>query len=209
MEGKTIITDAYNIMGKNIIGPNEIKNHAFEFLDTSFNERNIPEVQFSNSTLYDVKDSHTLILVNPITINLSNINIKYFRDYFGCFPDVSEPCFYNQDWYLNESFYQEESLKYEWVLIKNDINEESRGKIPKFIETLPSTLLCTYVFFLSYICLKRILWKDDYVWCNNFDNSNDQIYVGRYIDPNALNKNGFSIHRHLSIKMNYGFFNVC
>ena len=41
----------------------------------------------------------------------------------------------------------------------------------------------------------------------NYTNS-DQIYVGRYIDPIKINKNGFSIHRHLKIKNNYGISNI-
>ena len=54
-----------------------------------------------------------------------------------------------------------------------------------------------------YLVNKEILWPNDYIWCNTYDSSGDQIYVGRYFDPLSLSKPGYSIHRHLSIKKNY------
>ena len=48
------------------------------------------------------------------------------------------------------------------------------------------------------------LWNYDYVWCKDRDNTGDQIYVGRYTDPDGINADGFEIHRHLSIKKSYG-----
>jgi len=48
------------------------------------------------------------------------------------------------------------------------------------------------------------IWPNEYVWCQDKDLNGDQIYVGRYYDKNGVTKNGFSIHRHLSINSNYG-----
>jgi hypothetical protein len=208
MERAATIIEAYDIMKNNIIGPNEIINKCKDFLDVKILGIEIPEIPFSIETLLKYSDSHTLILVNPHTNLSSLVSIKYFKDYFGSTSRLKEPCFYNQDWYESEYFFVEESLNYGWVLIKNNLDNESRGIVPELNNQLPTALLCTYVFFVSYFCLNTIFWKYDYVWCNNCDNSGDQIYVGRYIDSNGLSSNGYSIHRHLSVKMNYGYFKL-
>ena len=49
-----------------------------------------------------------------------------------------------------------------------------------------------------------MLWRHDFIWCDDSDHNGDRIYTGRYIDPNGINKNGFNIHRHLSIRPCYG-----
>ena len=43
-----------------------------------------------------------------------------------------------------------------------------------------------------------------FIWCNDVDANGDRIYVGRYFDPLGISKNGFSVHRQLRIKNNYG-----
>lgn len=208
MEGRTSIIDAYKIMGNNIIGPNEIILNASHVLDIKKIKTDIPPINYSKDLLFSNRESHTLILVIPFSNNLEKINIKFFKEYFGYNPEISEPCFYNQDWYLKEDFFFDTNLKYEWILIRNNINSESRGKLPILNDNLPTVLLCTYVFFISFICKKIILWENDYIWCNSYDSYGDQIYIGRYNDPTGLTKNGFSIHRHLSIKNNYGVITV-
>ena len=52
--------------------------------------------------------------------------------------------------------------------------------------------------------LDEILWPNDYIWCSDTDSHNDQIYVGKIIDNDNLSKTDFSVHRHLSVKLNYG-----
>ena len=68
--------------------------------------------------------------------------------------------------------------------------------------------ICNYwdSTFFAYFLLNdgKILWKDDFVWCQDKDSNNDQIYTGRYLDANGKNKNGFNIHRHLKIRKLFG-----
>lgn len=208
MERNATLIEAYNVMNNNIIGPNEIKNNCKEFLNVNLFDEEIPEIPYTFETLLKYKDSHLLVLVNPYTNSSSLVTIKFLRDYFGCSADLNEPCFYNQDWYEREYFFTEESLKFEWVLININLDNKNRGNVPKINSQLPTALLCSYVFFITYLCRKTIIWRNDYVWCNNFDNLGDQIYVGRYIDSSGFSNNGFSIHRHLSIKNNYVYFNL-
>jgi hypothetical protein len=215
MERVTTLEEAYNIMNENMIGLREFKN--CETLKSFFSFTNISQeivkfVPFSKEKLHQKKETHILVLVIPEHKSKEKLNFKHFRDFFGIDPAIQEPCFYNQDWYINESFYKESILKLEWLLVEKRISEDSRGIDPDTLEKgvfrLHSALTFTYIFFIYYLVKNKILWENDYVWCSDYDSNSDQIYVGRYIDPIKINKNGFSIHRHLKIKNNYGISNI-
>ncbi len=123
-----------------------------------------------------------------------------------------EPCFYNQDWYLQEPFARDRVLPSGWFLLRKTLADESRGALPAIHQrgddnaaTLPYAIACAYAFFAYFLCTEgKLLWPHDYLWCVDLDHNNDQIYVGRYNDPSGINKNGFSIHRHLVIRSCYG-----
>jgi hypothetical protein len=91
-------------------------------------------------------------------------------------------------------------------LIQKTIAENNRGNAPneKIENLLPSSTLCAYTFFVWWLLRHEILWPNDFVWCNDKDKYGDRIYVGKFIDKDNINRSGFSIHRHLSIKKNYG-----
>lgn len=117
--------------------------------------------------------------------------------------------FYPQDWYEKESFMDEYFMPGEYTIPKSII-KSSRGKNPKGAPGTKKTLypasLVAYTFISLYKAHNEILWPNDYIWCTDLDSNGDQIYVGRYYDPLGLSKDGFSIHRHLTIKENYGWF---
>jgi hypothetical protein len=129
----------------------------------------------------------------------------------GINPNVSEPCFYNQDWYLKENFI-DDTLENKWYLIRKNVFEDTRAMQPnELIEkgiSLPSAILCTYTFFSYYCYNKDLLWKYDFVWCSDMDHNGDRIYVGKYRDIDGINKNGFSIHRHLALRDCYSAINT-
>jgi hypothetical protein len=208
MERTTSITDAKEIMGDNFIGFDELKQ-IIEELPLVLNSYR-PEIPFSRQELIKKKDDYLLIIgiskmngSNPVTLNS-------MRAFFGASPEDSEPCFYNQDWYFNEDFVNL-PIENKWYLVKKEIIESTRGINPKELEKtiienqkFPSAVLCAYIFFVYFFYTKgTILWKSEYIWCSDRDHNGDQIYVGRYIDPEGVNKNGFSVHRHLSIRTNY------
>ena len=125
---------------------------------------------------------------------------------FGKNPDVSEPCFYNQDWYDKEDFIIK-PIQTGWFLIRKTVYEDSRAVQPiELIEryTFPTAVKCTYSFFIAWITLDIKLWYHDFVWCSDIDHNGDRIYVGKYNDVDGVNKNGFSIHRHLALRACYG-----
>ncbi len=144
------------------------------------------------------------------------LTICSLRNQFGTDPGVSEPCFYNQDWYISEYFARKVQLEDRWYLIRKEVDPTSRGKtLEQWTDQLelgtglPTAVLCAYVFFVYYIHSKGIkLWEQDYIWCSDLDHQGDRVYVGRYVDPLHLNKNGFSVHRHLQIRENHGISKI-
>jgi len=149
-------------------------------------------------------DDYILILSVPEFKNLEKLNLLGLRNKFGINPDISEPCFYNQDWYLNEDFIST-TLPLKWNLLSKRIVNESRGinplELPDKVR-FPSAVLCAFTFFVIWFLREKVLWENDYVWCSDTDHNGDRIYVGSYFSIN--NRNGFEIHRHLSIKKTYG-----
>jgi hypothetical protein len=148
----------------------------------------IPEIRLNKN--------YISIFCNPELEGSEKINLHYLKSKYSYL-------FYPQDWYEKESF-MNESFEPGWYYIPIKIQENSRGKYPDTNELYPASLLA-YVFIMFYQKYSEILWPHDYIWCNTFDSNNDRIYVGRYYDPLKLSKNGFSIHRHLTIKNNYGW----
>lgn len=205
MERKTNIAEAKQILGPNFIGPDELALIADKMGIKVPTE--IPTIPYGLEELKKKQKDYFLILGISQMKNGEYLTLRALRDHFGINPDISEPCFYNQDWYLKESF-MENYLETTWFLIQKNIIEKSRGKNPNSIKNqyvLPSAVLCAFTFFSNYLINKKdILWKNDFVWCSDIDLNKDRIYVGRYIDITGFSKNGFSIHRHLKIKNNYG-----
>lgn len=193
---------AKEIMKNNFIGPNEL-NKIHDVLDLDI-PKGIPDIPFSEEDLLAKCETHLLILCvdkfkDDMPVNIINIKQRLEK--------VSSPKFYNQDWYLKEKFI-EKSLQMNWKLIRKALVDESRGLNPEGIRQkyyLNFAVELVYAFFVNYLVNDgEKLWNHDYVWCSDFDDKGDQIYVGRYTDASGLNADGFEIHRHLRIKENYG-----
>jgi len=204
MERETRLNEISNLMGKNFIGYNELKYIVNEFpLNLNVN---IPEIPFTDTELKEKKDNYILILGMSELIDGQALNLINLRDVFGFDPQISEPCFYNQDWYVNEAFVTK-TLENRWYLIKKHIFDESRGISPDILKkdlNFPSAILCAYTFFAYWFVRSEFLWQYDFVWCDDKDHNGDIIYVGKYTDIDGVNKNGFSVHRHLAIRNFYG-----
>lgn len=204
MERKATPEIAKKILGKDLIGFTELEMISGS-LPLSI-KISTPLFPYSIEFLEQHRETHLLILGLSQLKNGKPITIRTLREYFGFDPDVSEPCFYNQDWYLKENFIDSQ-LQNGWFLIGKDVIEETKGKDPsKLIKEhdLPSSIQCTFTFFVYWYCFQGPLWQNNYIWCSDLDHNGDRIYVGRYHDSSKINKNGFSIHRHLSINNSYG-----
>lgn len=200
---------AKNIMGENFIGVEELKILINRVSPIGIDVEQLPKLEYDSETLECYSNDYILIL-GLSHIGTVPLSIKTLRDCFGMNPDVSEPCFYNQDWYLNERFIND-TLEKKWYLIKKEVIEETRAVMPIDLMShinFPSATLCAYTFFANYFANGSILWEHDFVWCSDVDHNGDRIYVGKYNDIDAINKNGFSIHRHLALRNCYGALNV-
>ena len=208
MERTTSIADARKIMGVNFIGIEELQqlSDSFPIMLPSI----YPEIPYTKEFLMDKGNNYILILGASKINNLNALNLIYLRDKFGVNPNISEPCFYNQDWYLKEDF-MNQCLEDKWYLVKKNVFDDSRAILPTELQkkyNFPSAILCAYTFFIYWFHANDILWKYDFVWCSDKDHNGDRIYIGKYIDIDGANKNGFSIHRHLALRFSYGSISV-
>lgn len=200
-------------MGKNFIGPEELKKISQKLgIGNPFKLRkNLPAIPFDSRELKKSSRDYILILGIPQDKKGQKLTLNRMREIFGWNPEKSEPCFYNQDWYLKEKFAQDKTLKLKWYLVKKTVNKKTRGKDPLEIakmlkqkEAFPVAILTAFVFFAYYLSNRgEILWKNYFIWCQDKDHNGDRIYTGRYIDPNKINKNGFNVHRFLSVRNCY------
>lgn len=206
------LNQAEMLLKNNFIGPNQLKPF-FDSLNLEVTFNKIPEIPYSLEKLESLKSEYILILGIPETDDKTPIDILVMRSKFGLNPDLSEPCFYNQDWYLNEQFIQE-TLDLKWYLLRKEVFLFSKAQNPDiFLDEnndikFPSAILCTFCFFTYFFSTNELLWKHDFIWCSDIDNNRDRIYIGKYNDETGISKNGFSIHRHLTIREHYGCINT-
>ena len=203
MERIVTIEEAKGIMGCNFIGPEELKK--CKQLPLQVNNL-VPAIPYTTEELKAKKDEYLLILGVSTMVDGKPLTISNLLEVFGKDPAVSEPCFYNQDWYLKEDFI-DVTIPEGWFLIRKNVFEDSRAVMPDDLEkqhTFPLAVRCVYAFFAAWFCRDEKLWWHDFVWCSDRDHNGDRIYVGKYHDIDGVNKNGFSIHRHLALRPCYG-----
>lgn len=198
------------LFGKNYLGLAELQPF-FDKIRLDVSNITEQDIDFSDSVLNQaVKDGYVLIY-GIESVDDIRITLRFLRDTFGVDPASSEPCFYNQDWYMHEDF-MDISLKSKWYLIKKEVFEDSRAVMPVDLidrgVVFPPAILCAYTFLAYYYLNNEFLWYHDFVWCQDVDHNGDRIYVGKYHDIDGVNKNGFSIHRHLSLRQCYGALSI-
>lgn len=198
------------LFGVNFIGKEELKPF---FNALGFGEVEILEkpIHYRDADLHKAASEGYILIYGVRNANGQNITLKFLREKFGVNPNESEPCLYNQDWYMKEDFVNL-TLDDRWYLLKKNVFEESRAVMPADLTQrgliFPSAILCGYTFFAYYYVRNEYLWWHDFVWCCDTDHNGDRIYVGKYHDIDGVNKNGFSIHRHLALRPCYGGISV-
>ena len=203
MKNSVTLKKAREIMGKNIIAQDALKNIngiGLKFFDDD------EVVPFSEEELQEKADDYILIYGCSKFEDNRNVTIRNLKTIFGDDPLKSTPCFYFQDWYNNEKFIDIQ-MEEKWYLIRKKVFEDSRKVLPSELikkHEFPSAIKCTYSFFVAWLVLGEKLWYHDFVWCSDVDHNGDRIYVGKYNDVDGVNKDGFSIHRHLALRPCYG-----
>ena len=195
---------AKEILGDAFLGAEELRPLLLELGFASIREE---QIHFDAETLKRAAEDGFILVWCPSSVEGTPITLRFLRDHFGIDPDVSQPCFYNQDWYLAEDF-MDLPLDSAWHLVKKTVAEDSRAQQPadlmKAGYAFPSAVLCAWTFFAWYYERHEYLWWHDFVWCRDTDHNGDRVYVGKYHDIDGVNKNGFSIHRHLALRSCYG-----
>lgn len=201
-------------MGRNFIGPDGLSTISSKLgiVDPMKIKKPLPKINFTEQQLKKSNKDYILILGMPKNKQGKFLTLNSMRDFFGIDPQKSEPCFYNQDWYLKEKFAEKMHLKFQWYLIGKKVAFETRGQTPKNIENklsvdrnFPTAVLTAYTFFAYYFLSNgQALWRHDFIWCSDRDKNGDRVYTGRYADPKKINKNGFNVHRLLSLRPCYG-----
>lgn len=204
MEGTTI-EEARLILKDNFMGIEELKIFFRNIHPEYEAQVTVPDIPWSKDILEKLSKNYILILGMPFWGG-ADINIRNLRNVFGTDPEVSEPCFYNQDWYINEDFI-DESLDLGWYLVRKNVFDDSRAIDPNILIghdiKFPSAILCCYTFFAFWFARGIRLWEYDFIWCQDKDHNGDRIYVGKYTDIDGVNKSGFSVHRHLALRSCY------
>ena len=203
MSNGVSVEKAKSIMQENFIGPEELNKIEWLFHDDN---RIVPSIPFSEDELETKKNDYILILGVDRLSDGRTLTIRNLQSVFGKDPEKSEPCFYNQDWYDKEDFI-DIPMKNEWFLIRKEVYQDSRAVQPNELMkkySFPSAVTCVYAFFVLWAAKGIKLWYHDFVWCCDTDHNGDRIYVGKYHDVDGVNKNGFSIHRHLALRPCYG-----
>lgn len=194
------------LFGKNYIGLAELKP-LFDKLGLDISNISENNISFSDFELRRAAEAGYILIYGLDKIGDTSITLKLLRKVFGVNPDVTEPCLYNQDWYMQEDF-MDVFLNAQWYLIKKAVFDDSRAVMPGDLTqrglNFPPAILCGYTFFAYYFACNEYLWWHDFVWCCDTDHNGDRIYVGKYHDIDGVNKNGFSIHRHLALRACYG-----
>lgn len=188
------------------LGPEELRRHLLC-------GTRAPDVPFADDVLQEAAGTHLLIFAPTILSNEVPVTLNALRERFGTDPASSEPCFYNQDWYLKEGFATRTTLDGKWHLIRTSVSDGARAKPPDEIEaslgsseTFPTAVLAAFAFFAYWLHTDGgRLWEHDFLWCSDRDHNGDRVYVGRYEDPEKVNKNGFNVHRHLSLRPWHSF----
>ena len=186
-----------------IIGPEELRK--VQALGLRLPEKE-PEIPFCTEELEFKKDHYILVYGTSTFADGTSVTIRNLKKRFGKEPEISEPCFYNQDWYEKEHFI-DIPMADGWFFIRKDVFEDSRAVQPAELMkeyVFPRAVTCTYAFFTAWYVIGIRLWEHDFVWCSDTDHNGDRIYVGKYHDIDGVNKNGFSIHRHLALRPCYG-----
>lgn len=204
------LSEAKKIMSHNLIGPEELEAIHKDFAVSLPSAT--PHIPYDTQMLTKIRDGYLLVLGPARDAEDTTLTLIRLRELFGIDPEKREPCFYNQDWYLREPFACDATLEDRWYLIRKSVLENSRGVPPEQAkqafqpgEQFPSAILTAFTFFANFfVSGGEILWEHDFLWCSDRDTNGDQIYTGRYHDPNGINKPGFNIHRYLSLRSSYG-----
>lgn len=108
------------------IGPEELKN--IQALNLKIPGK-IPVVPFTEEELKAKEKDYILVFGTSVFNDGTPVTVRNLKKRFGKDPAISEPCFYNQDWYDKEHFI-DIPMEDGWFLIRKNVYEDSRAVQP-------------------------------------------------------------------------------
>ena len=175
---------AREIMGKNFFGVEE----AIKYFDVNPSDEQFTtflEIPFSETVLQELKDSHVLVAIFPISI--LEIRAKVERKLFYRHED---------SWYNNQKF-AKESDKAEWKLIQKTPVPDSTSKtwqeqqelLNKEEET-PTAQSMVYTIIGHYLNTGERLFEKIYVRTSSLASGGSRVNLG-YFDSSGLGVNDY------------------
>ena len=171
-EPTTSMKCAREIMGKNFFGVEEAIKY-FGVNPTSRQLAALSEIPFSEAVLEELKDTHILVAVFPLSV----LEIR---------GKVDSKLFYDQSWYNKESFAKERG-EVCWRLVRKTIVDNSTNKtwseqqslIGKD-EEIPSARVMTYAIIGHYLATGERLFGNIYRRTSSLDSDGYHVSVGRF-----------------------------
>lgn len=122
LKGETSLDKAREILGKDFLGPESVKNVFGVELET------IPSIQFTKEDLERAKELNQMLILqidkmeDGKQLTLENMQNKFPKAYAG------KRMWYDQDWYNKEDFFKNETPKAGWKLVSKDTIPNSTNK---------------------------------------------------------------------------------
>lgn len=173
---------AREIMGKNFFGVEEAVQH-FGVKPSRAQLSALAEIPFTEAELREVKDTHVLVAVFPLSIN--EVRGK-----------MTAKLFYDQSWYNKESFAKDRG-DVSWQLVRKTQVENSTSKtwdeqkalLAKNEET-PTARVMVYTIIGHFLATGERLFEKVYVRCSDVDSVGGRVGVGLF-DADGLDVDNY------------------
>jgi len=169
---------AREIMGRNFFGVEEAIKH-FGVNPTRQQRAVLSEIPFSEVVLEELKDTHILVAVFPLSI----LEIR---------GRVDPKLFYDQSWYNKESFAKERG-EVNWQLVRKTPVDNSTSKNWQEQQTLlgkddevPTAQVMVYTIMGYYLATDERLFEHIYIRISSVDSDGDRVGLGGF-DSEGLN----------------------
>jgi len=168
---------AREIMGKSFFGIEEAIKH-FGVNPTRQQLAALSEIPFSEAVLEELKNTHVLVAVFPLSI----LEIR---------GKVDSKLFYDQSWYNKESFAKERG-EVNWQLVRKTPVDNSTSKNWTEQQSLlgkddkvPTAQVMVYTIIGQYLATGERLFEHIYVRISSVDSDGRRVFVG-YFDSEGL-----------------------
>jgi hypothetical protein len=193
-EATTTQKAARTIVDKNFFGIEEAVTH-FGVRPTRSQLAALAEVPFTEAELREVKNTHVLVAVFPLSI----------LDIRDCAKTKKLPnsqrFFYDQDWYNKQAFAKDRG-DVSWVLVRKTPVENSTSKTWQEQQVLlsdkeetPTARVMIYTIIGHFLATGERLFEEVYVRCSDLDSGGGRVGVGYFVADGVIVYSSWLGHR--------------